>query len=259
VAATALITGATGLIGRHVLRHWDLSDLQPVVVDHRVDDLLVQGVPTTCISKHRPAVVVHLAWVASGTEGYRASADNDRWVESTLELALACRDVGAALVATGTAVDGLELTADPYSTAKGRLRRALGPAIDSGAMTWIRPFYVVDPARRRPRVVEQALAAAEAGSTVVLNTPSSRHDFVHASDVGRAVVLSVRHGMRGDVPIGSGTLRRVCDLVTALGVRWTPGPDPALPSAQHHEAADIERFRALGWAPTCTEELFGRE
>ena len=65
MAAVALITGATGLIGSHVLATWDVGDLEPVPVSSATTDLLVPGAATALVADHRPAVVVHLAWSAS--------------------------------------------------------------------------------------------------------------------------------------------------------------------------------------------------
>jgi len=261
LAAVALITGATGLIGRHVLRQWDVPGMRPVAVDRRTDDLLRPGAAAAVVRRLAPAVVVHLAWTASGTPGYRTDSANDTWVESSLELAEASRRSGAWLLATGTPLDSGCGSTDAYSAAKARLRGELQPAVDAGAITWLRPYYVVDPGRRRPALVDEALAARATGARMSLRSPDAAHDFVHASDVGAAIVLAIREDLRGEVPIGSGRLRRVCDLVSALGVAWHPEPQNPLtqgpaPTPQHHEAADIGRLRQHGFEPSATEEMF---
>jgi nucleoside-diphosphate-sugar epimerase len=257
VASVALITGASGLIGTHVLEQWDIDGLRAEAIDHARDDLLVPGVPSALVQRVRPALVVHLAWAASGTPGYRHSADNERWVEASLELVRACREAGVALVATGTSLDRTTAPSDAYAASKVRLWRELEPEVAAGALTWVRPYYVFDPDRRRPALIDHALAAQAAGSPVVLRTPDSEHDFVHAADVGRAIVATVRHGLRGEVPVGSGRLRRVCDLVAALGVEWAAADDRETSTAGHvGEVADTRRLRELGWTPARTDELF---
>jgi nucleoside-diphosphate-sugar epimerase len=257
VAAVALITGASGLIGKHVLEHWDVDGLDAEPVDHARDDLLVPGVPTALVERVRPAAVVHLAWSASGTPDYRHATDNERWVHASLELAAACRNVGSAFIATGTPLEKAAAPADAYASSKVQLWKELEPSVASGRITWARPYYVIDPERGRPAVIEHALSAQAAGVPAVLRTPDSEHDFVHASDVGRAIVLAVQRELRGEVPIGSGRLRRVCDLVTALGVPWERAADQAGRGASHlNDVADIERLIELGWAPTRTNELF---
>jgi nucleoside-diphosphate-sugar epimerase len=258
VAAIGLITGASGLIGRHVMEQWDVAGLRAEAVDRALDDLLEPGVATALVERTRPAVVVHLAWAASGTPGYRHSPDNDRWVRATLELVRACDAAGAALVVTGTSLDKELAPADAYAASKVRLWNELGPAVGAGALTWVRPYYVIDPERRRPALVEAALTAQEQGSPVVLRTPDSAHDFIHAADVGSAIVLAVREELRGELPIGCGRLRRVCDLVAALGIPWESGADPAAAPESHlEEVADSRRLRERGWTPARTDALFG--
>ncbi len=257
MAAVALITGASGLIGRHVVAQWDLSDLEVVLARHETDDLLSPGVPAALVARVRPLVVVHLAWDASGTPGYRTSPRNGAWVDASLELARACEDAGAWLVATGTPLDTVAEMPDAYAAAKSRLWHMLARRTRAGEMTWIRPYYVVDPDRRRPALVDEALAASERGATLVLRTPESRHDFVHAQDVGRAIVAAVRHGLRGELEVGSGRARSVATLVEALGVAWEPSPDAPGATVLHSSAvADSARLLEVGWSPVRTKELF---
>lgn len=253
----ALITGASGVLGRHLLAQWT-SDLEPVAVEHRFVDLLTPGSGAALVARLRPQAVIHLAWTASGTTGYRTSRDNERWVDASLEMAEASRVVGARFLATGTALDS-SAPGDAYSSAKRRLGDALKPRFCTGRITWLRPYYVVDPDRRRPELVAQALAAAEADVPIVLRTPGAQHDFVHASDAARAIAVALDAPLVGEVPIGSGTTRSVRDLVEALGVPWQPAQEPPKNLPHHHEAADTSGLRARGWQPIRTEELFNRD
>ncbi|WP_416953611.1 NAD-dependent epimerase/dehydratase family protein [Nocardioides sp. T5] len=257
MASHALITGASGLVGGWVLHHWDDTSTTPLPVRHADVDLLVPGSAADLVARTRPAQVVHLAWSASGRPDYRTTDDNERWVDATLELVGAARAVGARVWLTGTAVDGEVDATDAYTRAKVRLRSALAAAIEQGEVGWLRPFYVFDEVRRRPAVVDLATAARERGETLHLRSPHQAHDFVHASDVGRAVVAAVAHDLTGELPIGSGRLHTVAELVARLGASWSADEDPAAPAPAHtDETADITRLIRTGWAPTRTEELF---
>ena len=167
---------------------------------------------------------------------------------------------GARVWLTGTAVDGEVDATDAYTRRQGAARgRALAAAIEQGevglAASLLRlrrgtpPPGLVDLAHRRPRARRDRCTCA---------ARTRRHDFVHASDVGRAVVAAVAHDLAGEVQIGSGRLHTVADLVARarrrLVGRRGPGQHP--PPAHSGETADITRLTALGWAPTRTEEFF---
>lgn len=256
MADVALITGGTGLIGEHVLQQWAVEGLRPVIVNRVDDDLLKAGTATALVERLRPAVVLHLAWTASGTPGYRSDPNNEAWVEASLEFDAACRTWGAWLLATGTPLDSLAHPSDAYSRSKARLRIELRSSVDAGLCTWLRPYYVVDPVRRRPALVDQAVEARDSGEPLALMTPDSEHDFVHAADVGAAIIQVLRHQMRGEVSIGSGELRRVRDLVSALGAKWTPAAQVTNEPPQHQAAADIQPLLDHGWLPSYTKEMF---
>jgi nucleoside-diphosphate-sugar epimerase len=257
VAGTALITGASGLVGSWVLHHWSGTRTTPLAVRHADVDLLVPGSATDLVARTEPTQVVHLAWSASGRPDYRTTDDNERWVDTTLELVDAARAAGARVWLTGTVVDDEVDATDAYTRAKVRLKESLLPSIEQGAVGWLRPFYVFDEVRRRPAVVDLARAARDRGEAIHLRSPHQAHDFVHASDVGRAVVAAVAHGLTGEVQIGSGRLHTVAELVTRLGADWSADEDPAAPAPTHtDETADITRLIRTGWAPTRTEELF---
>jgi hypothetical protein len=123
----ALITGAAGLIGRHVLEQWRDLPYDPVPVQRGADDLLVGGAVQRVLDRVRPEVVVHLAWTASGTPDYRTSAENDRWRAATLPAAKACLDRGLAFCGTGTGPWTRPKPTDAYSASKHALRRELEP------------------------------------------------------------------------------------------------------------------------------------
>ena len=257
MAPRALITGASGLVGQWVLHHWDQTVSTLVPVRHTEVDLLSPGAAAELVARTRPAYVVHLAWAASGQADYRTSDDNDRWVEASLELVAAAQVTGTTVWLTGTVVDDEVDAADAYTRSKARLKAQLAPLIEESAVGWLRPTYVFDEERRRPALVELAVSARERGEAIHLRSPHQHHDFVHASDVGRAIVASVSHGLAGEVPIGAGNLRSVADLVTCLGTPWTADEHQHTPPPTHSgETADTTRLAALGWAPTRTEEFF---
>jgi len=254
--AGVLITGGTGLLGRHTMAAWPAS-LDAVIVQREAHDLLAPGVFAGLVRDLAPDVVLHLAWTASSTQGYRSSPANAVWRARSLEAARTCLGLGVRFVGTGSVVDDRR-SGDPYVAAKSGLRGDLAADIAAGRVTWLRPHYVFDPVEPSPAVLRDAVAARSAGRPVDLATPTAAHDFVHAADVGRAVVAAVQHGLTGVVDIGSGRLRTVHALVEAIGAAWaTSAPGASRP----HETgcADVSALRGAGWVASDTEGFFAHE
>jgi nucleoside-diphosphate-sugar epimerase len=252
MADTVLITGASGLLGRWTRQHWIGDDVHPVT---RCDvDLLRPHAFADLIRRTNPDVVVHLAWCASGTPGYRESDLNARWVEVTHDAVIACAGSGTAFYAVGTVVDDIT-PIDSYSEAKHRLRLSLAREIDSARIGWLRPFYAFDPAARRPALVAEALTASANRTSLALRSPDVRHDFIHASDVGRGISAAVHGRLMGVVDVGSGMARPVRELVQRCGAEWH-AKGRTVGEPEDGRTADTSRLRALGWEPLETERFF---
>jgi nucleoside-diphosphate-sugar epimerase len=201
-----------------------------------------------------PAVVLHLAWVASSTPGYRLDDRNERWAEATWLLVQECLRRGIWFIGTGSVVE-TAASRDPYTVAKSELRRRLDPLIDEGALTWLVPHYVYSIAEASPELVRLALSARDSGLPLVLGAPWRRHDFVDIDDVAQAVLAVLRNGLRGVVEIGAGTTRRALDLAAAIGAD-VAGARPSDPDEMSTPPADTTPLRAVGWSPCQTTAMF---
>jgi len=256
VAAHALITGGSGLIGSWLVHHWQATDLEPVVVRSSTD-LLSAGAADALLKRVRPDVLIHLAWISNSTRGYRDSPLNAEWLRLSTELLAGCSGAGIRMFAAGSVVDTERTPRDAYTSAKAGTRAAFEADIARGTVTWLRPFYVFDPERGRPELMRAAIDGALHGHTVELRTPNACHDFVHASDVGRAIAMIVEAHVTGIVDIGSGTQRSVAQLVACAGAAWSTTPDVSAHEPSHaDDVADISRLMGLGWRPVVTEEYF---
>lgn len=255
------MSGATGLIGSSVLEAWSATDTELVTVGRSEVDILDPGALATFVKRMAPDSVLHLAWSAGGTAGYREAPENDQWVTISREVATVCLDSGIRFIGTGTVLDDAEDRedgSDRYARSKRTLRAELGDALAAGRVTWLRPFYVFDPQRHRPGVLRAARDASTTDQPVRLLSPDSAHDFVHVSDVARAIEAVVTHEVKGVVDIGSGTTHRVADLVTRAGYAWVPADSTEDP--EHDDrTAHLEPLVTTGWAPTHTERFFGDE
>lgn len=255
MAGPTLITGGSGLIGRWVRCQWPATLGELASPGQGEFDLLAHGGPQRMIEQHRPTRVIHLAWCASGTAGYRQSPNNERWLAATLELVRACDEMGVLLWLTGTGADEDATGHDRYVAAKHELRRNLSEALEQRRTGWLRPFHVFDPDAARPRLMADVLVALASGRPVDLQSPSAKHDFVHAADVGAAVTHVLQHDLRGVIDVGTGTLISVGEFVTRLGAKWRaarPGDELA---RRQESVADNSRLCATGWLPYRTKEF----
>lgn len=252
--ATVLITGGTGLIGTHLLAAWAGRRTRLLAPGRAEFDLENPDGLAALVERASPDAVVHLAWSAGGTIGYRDTAENRSWYRISLRLAERCQEWGIRFYGTGSVIDD-QSAHEEYTAAKAGLRSALEPEITTHRIGWLRPFYVFDPESGRPALLRQAAEAARRGDPVALNSPEALHDFVHVADVAEAIVTAVEGGLLGTIEIGSGRTHRVADLVERAGYAWTPGPASDRP-AHADRAADIRGLRALGWEPHHTERYF---
>jgi nucleoside-diphosphate-sugar epimerase len=254
------MTGATGLIGSRVADALRASGEIVTTIGRSEVDALEPGALAAHVAALAPDVLLHLAWTAGGTVGYRDSDENACWRAISREVAMQCLGNGTRFIGTGTVLDDPGLPADSldaYARAKRELREDLSEALATDQATWIRPFYVFDPSTGRPELLRAARAAAMAGRAVELTTPDAVHDFVHLSDVVEAILRTISMGLTGVVDIGSGTVHTVADLVSRAGYRWTRADSVEHQRLHEDLVADTRKLSAAGWSPDETRRFFG--
>lgn len=224
----ALVTGAGGFVGHHLLAHLEASGDEVFATDRATDGLDVLDAPALqdAMRRFRPEVIYHLAG-ASDVGGswdtpqitFRANA------EGTLNVLWAARETGVQRVMTvgsadvyGTVTPGdLPLTEDhplapvsPYAASKVAadfvaLQAWLGFGQD---VIRTRPFNHLGPGQST-RFVAPALASRivanerSGGREVRVGNLTPRRDFTDVRDVVRAYRLLVDRG-------SSGTVYNVC-------------------------------------------------
>ena len=201
----------------------------------------------------RPNILLHLAWVASGTPGYRDHADNDAWATATTFLAQECRSKVIWFIATGSTAELDDQDASAYAKAKRAAWFGVSNGVESGTSTCLRPHYVFDPRLRRPAVMLEIQNARAEHRPPVLAHPEQAHDFIHVADVASAIRAVLTCGLRGVISIGSGRTRTVADLVRASEAEIST---PSAEAITMGRAADVPDLHSVGWRPEQTEEYF---
>lgn len=283
-----LVTGATGLIGRHLLAPLAERGLEVHAVGSRrpaatpegvhawwTADLTDDGSARDLIARARPDLLVHLAWLTVRAQRFSWD-DNARWARGSAALLEAfCRAGGRRMVAAGTCAEydwsvGGVLSersplrpGSPYGNAKMRLyREAVDIAAGTGVdLAWGRLFYVYGPGEHPSRLVASVTCALLAGEEIATTSGTQHRDFLFAPDVARAFAALLMSSAVDAVNIGSGHGVRVRALVQLLAGH-IGRPDllriGALPDREGEPErliADVDRLHTLvPWRPMVTLE-----
>ena len=235
-----LITGASGFIGRHLLKCLQSSNIDVVVVgrvrpagylgDFINVDLLELRDFNNLISKANASHLIHLAWYAEHGS-YWTSSLNFRWVESTIKLAEAfCEAGGQHILAAGTCAEYdwtyeycIEektplIPATLYGTAKDATRRLLMSlcAAHKVICSWGRIFMPYGPGEDSRRLIPALINVFNFKQPPFPVGSSSFRDLLHVEDVAAAFVKLLTSGAHGEFNICSGTPTQISEVIKLL-------------------------------------------
>lgn len=154
---------------------------------------------------------------------------------------------------------------NPYAYSKMYAEQvALNLGAQMGIETVVGRFFNVLGSRQSlgnpyTGVVAMWASALLAGQApVVFEDGEQSRDFIHVSDVARAVLTILERGEAGEVyNVGRGERTRILDVARWLCAEHGGGLAPNLPGLKRagdirHCYADATKLRALGWAPQVT-------
>ncbi|WP_040339783.1 NAD-dependent epimerase/dehydratase family protein [Candidatus Blastococcus massiliensis] len=267
----ALVTGAGGFVGRHLVRRLraDGWDVVPLVRDHV--DLTDAVAAAAAVRSADPDVVFSLAaGRAKATAAERAATvavNTSPWLVDALPDR--CRTVVRLGSSTEYAASPEPLTEQAALEPRGFFgaTKAAGSLLLQAAAAErgvraavLRAFQVYGPGDHPTRLVPVVLEAARSGGTVPLPSRISRRDWVWVGDVVDACVRAAADDCLPPgvvLNIGTGTQTSTEELV-ATAARVTGRPIATAPGAhpgRHWDTADwvcdpTAARRLLGWAPT---------
>ena len=256
-----LVTGASGFVGRHVVRQLQSGGYDAVESAVRLDEIESTA--------PKADFVIHLAatGVIPGTDPADVIATN---VTGTVNVLRAAARAGARrMVIAGSGFeygeggavseDALPRPRSVYAASKVAatvLAQSLAPALGVEVVT-LRPFMVYGPGERPDRLLPSLVDACLSGRSLDLTPGMQVRDFVHVIDVAQAFLLALTAPAAGEVVnIASGkptTVHDVAVLVneTCGGIgRLNFGALPYRDDEVWDIWGDITKARELlGWAP----------
>lgn len=241
-----LVTGATGFVGRQVLRALgERSRKIRVVVRTGSEDRLPRMRPIEAVIATRDLfaedsawwakacrgvdTVIHVAWYAEPGQ-YLQSPKNSECLAGTLHLAYGAIEAQVRRFAgVGTCfeydLDVGTLRVDtplkpmtPYAEAKVAVYRTLSQQLPAKGVefVWCRLFYLCGEGEDERRLVPYLHARLRAGEPVALTSGMQIRDYLDVRDAGRMIVDAALGTVQGPVNICSGipvTVRQLAERI----------------------------------------------
>ncbi len=288
----ALITGAAGFAGRHLVAHLRRAGDEVICTDRRSGgpDLLDGPAWAQLLRELQPDAVYHLAAQASVPASWSDPVGTLRVnAEGTMHVLLACREAGVrrVLMVSSSDVYGQAPEAElplretsplrpvtPYAASKAAAEQVavqawLGWGLE---VVRVRPFNHLGPGQD-DRFVAGALAArvvaaeADGSGEIAVGNLSAKRDFTDVRDVVRAYRSALLEGRPGEVyHVCSGRAVAIAEVAEAL-VGFARRPVQLVTDAALLRPVDVPllvgdagRLRAAtGWEPTIPLEDTLRE
>lgn len=275
-----LVTGASGFIGRYVLRALQQQGIETVALSrHRPEnsasaefisaDLLATPDYTALVKQANATHLLHLAWYAEHGK-FWASPLNLRWVDATVRLVEAFCDAGGQRVVIAGSCAEYDWAqpccnefdtplhpASLYGTAKDATRRLVMAlcALRHVSCAWGRVFPLYGAGENRERLIPLLIDVFCGKRAPFAINAATFRDFLHASDVARAFVTLLKSNASGAYNISSGDALQVEEIVRTLAGIMNTDPHTLLDLAAEHSGephtlvGDNQKLRSLGWSP----------
>ncbi len=231
-----LVTGASGFVGRAVVRQLRERDASVVAIPHRWSgpSELAQAAGEGPID-----ACVHLGWYAGAPDYLVNVRENRRSLDDSLDLVELLSDRGCARLvvagtsaeyrfSTGVLVESSEIAPwSVYGAAKAALHQLLSSSLRPPTMSvaWGRIFNITGPGEAPSRLLPHVAHEVLAGRQVALSDGEQFRDFLHVNDVASGLIAAMDAGHDGPVNICSSVGVPLRDVLTALAERLG---DPSL-------------------------------
>jgi len=238
------VTGASGFLGRHVVRELLTRDIEVVAISRRPDPPMTNAMVPLAMDigdagtdpfarMGHPDVLLHLAW--TGLPNYRSSHHLDEELPRQLAFLDTCLKAGLTrLVVAGTCLEyGLQsgeldettppLPTTAYGEAKHQLHQHLVEQRKSQdfGLGWLRLFYLYGPGQAATSLYPQLRSAVASGSGFDMSAGDQVRDFLAVETAAAHIAaLTLEYSDVGTVNICSGHPATVIDTVNGWLGEW---------------------------------------
>jgi nucleoside-diphosphate-sugar epimerase len=162
--------------------------------------------------------------------------------------------IGAGVLAEDSPIEPINL----YAAAKWSLYNVAERycAAHECSLVWPRLFYLYGPMENQKRLVPYVIRNLLEGRRCPLTAGHQVRDFLHVSDVARAICEAALSSVEGPVNVGSGTPVTVAEVSREIGRQIGReellefGAQPTLAGDPGFICADSRRLRSeTGWRP----------
>jgi nucleoside-diphosphate-sugar epimerase len=274
-----LVTGASGYLGRHVLKALEMQGIETVCAQHRTTfssrtgevlsaDLLSPDGALELVTHAKATHLLHLAWYVEQGK-YWNSPQNFEWVQASIRLVDAfCRQGGKHVVVAGTCAEydwdysfmqeGVTPynPHTPYGICKNATRQLLQSMCDlhNVRLAWGHVFFPFGMDEAHGRLIPSLIKVFRGQMPAFGVNSESIRGMLPITDAAQAFsqLLQQKEAL-GVYNICSGIPTKIEEIVTQLAMECNADPAMVLrlPSARLGDPAmllgDNQRLRALGW------------
>jgi nucleoside-diphosphate-sugar epimerase len=271
-----LLTGASGFIGKNVLRQLIDSNIETVVVGRVCPekyhgqfieaDLLLTEEFDGLVRRANADHLIHLAWYAEHGLFWDSNL-NLRWIESSVRLAEAfCLGGGRKIIGMGSCAEYdwsfgyLKEDDTPiapkniYGISKDVTRRLLHAICTKYGvgLVWTRLFFPYGIGEANQKIIPSLIEYFQGKRKNISVSVTSYRDFVHVTDVASAVVLLLKNDIRGTFNISTGKPTQIGDLVRMIARIYSSDTANIINTEtrgvnEKFVVGDCSKLEALGW------------
>lgn len=273
-----LITGASGFIGRHVLRQLTEGGIDTVVVGRSrpfgysgkfIEADLLQSSSSEIVDQASATHIIHLAWYAEHGK-YWTSPLNFRWLEATVRLIESfCAAGGRKVIVAGTCAeydwkygycieDVTPLNPTTlYGTVKDAARRLIEAVCRNycADLAWARIFLPYGPGEDSRRLIPSLIDVFRGKRPPFGVNANAYRDFIHVEDVARGFIHLLTSAARGNYNIATGQPTPVALIVRQIARAYDGDESIVLNLATERPGepeilfGDAQKLKGLGWIP----------